>query len=388
MDDLIRMVKSGCGHDGFLQWLHILVLMDDTVLLATTRYNMLRKISLLQAYCREYGMKINQSKTKFFAIHGKGEDLDPMVIDELVVEPCDMYIYLGSPFTSDGSTSSAVRAHANSKMPHILKFVSFIRKNSDIPFNIKKRVFDAALMSTLLYGCESWVGADLKPMTKLYNWGLKTLLGVRRSTCNDVCYVESGYPPLCDLVKYKQHKFFHTMWRDRAAYDDDPLSFVINMVTGSNTCTARSVREFLDNDIEYISVAMQRVIENIQNSDSSRRITYRDINPDFSIHSVYREKHVINETHRLAFTQFRVSGHSLACETGRWNRRGRGRLPLDQRLCACGQIQTERHVTQVCALSQSIREKYNFVELETLFSNTFTAEITCKIIYEILSIYP
>ena len=45
-----------------------------------------------------------------------------------------------------------------------------------------------------------WVGADMKPMLKLYNWGLKTLLGVRRSTCNDVCCVESGYMPL-DLVE-------------------------------------------------------------------------------------------------------------------------------------------------------------------------------------------
>ncbi len=134
VDDLIRIIKEGCGHDGFLKWLHILVLMDDTVLLATTRNNMIKKISLLQNYCHEYGMVINQSKTKFFVIHGSGTDSDPIVGNELVVQPCDMYIYLGSPFTSDGSTSSAVRAHANSRLPHVLKFVSFIRENNDIPF--------------------------------------------------------------------------------------------------------------------------------------------------------------------------------------------------------------------------------------------------------------
>ena len=33
-------------------------------------------------------------------------------------------------------------------------------------------------------------------MVKFYNWCLKKLFGVRKSTCNDVCYVESGYPPL------------------------------------------------------------------------------------------------------------------------------------------------------------------------------------------------
>ncbi len=62
VNDLIRLIKEGCGHDGFLQWLHILVLMDDTVLLSTTRANIMRKVSFLQDYCTEYGMKVNQSK--------------------------------------------------------------------------------------------------------------------------------------------------------------------------------------------------------------------------------------------------------------------------------------------------------------------------------------
>ncbi len=66
VDEIIKIIKGGCSPDGFLQWLYILVLMDDTVLMATTRCNMMKKISLLQDYCSEYGMLINQSKTKFF----------------------------------------------------------------------------------------------------------------------------------------------------------------------------------------------------------------------------------------------------------------------------------------------------------------------------------
>ncbi len=210
VDDLIRMIKEGCERDGFLLWLHVLVLMDDTVLLATTRPNMLKKLDILRRYCTEYGMKINQIKTKFFVISGSEADSEPLVVNDLVVNSCHLYIYLGSPFTSDGCISSAVKAHANAKTCHVLKYVSFVTKNNDVPFIVKKRVFDACLMSTLIYGCESWVCSDLKPVIKLYNWCLKQLLGVRRTTCNDVCYVESGYPPLQDLVKYRQHKYFFT----------------------------------------------------------------------------------------------------------------------------------------------------------------------------------
>ncbi len=66
VDESVKTIKGGCSPDGFFQWLHILVLMDDTVLMSTTRYNMMKKIPLLQDYCSEYGMVINQSKTKFF----------------------------------------------------------------------------------------------------------------------------------------------------------------------------------------------------------------------------------------------------------------------------------------------------------------------------------
>ncbi len=87
--------------------------------------------------------------------NGEEGDKEALVRNGLVVEQCDTYVYLGSPFTSDGSVPSAIRAHTRLKMPHILKFVAFISKNNDVPFAVKKRVFDAALMSSILYGCES-----------------------------------------------------------------------------------------------------------------------------------------------------------------------------------------------------------------------------------------
>lgn len=59
MDGLIRTIKEGNICDGFLQWLHLLVVMDDMVLLSTSRNGMLRKFNQLQNYSMEYGMVIN-----------------------------------------------------------------------------------------------------------------------------------------------------------------------------------------------------------------------------------------------------------------------------------------------------------------------------------------
>ncbi|MPC90304.1 hypothetical protein E2C01_085281 [Portunus trituberculatus] len=75
---------------------------------------------------------------------------------------------------------------------------------------------------------------------------------------------------------------------------------------------------------------------------------YNTINPHYSVHDIYTTKIGENEFDRVSWTRLRINGHSLAVEEGRWNRRGRGRLPMEERGCSCGQVQTQRHVTEHC----------------------------------------
>ena len=320
-------------------------------------------------------------------IHGTQEDNEAVHVDGLVIERCTRYIYLGSIFTADGSVSASVRAHADAKMPHVMKFISFLRKNNDIPFQVKKRVFDACLMSSILYGCESWLDADLKPVRKLYNWSLKNLLDVRLTTCNDVCYVEAGYPPLHALVKCKQRIFFSKMWSERQRMEDDPLTLAIKISMENRYQTRPYIAELLQTSTSDIDDGVREMKENISNSTSSKRVVYKQINPTLSVHPVYKSRTRINERYRVAFTRFRVSAHSLAVEVGRWNRRGRGRLPLEERLCVCGEIQTEVHVVEQCTLTQHLRNAHGFCNILDLFSDTYNDNERCFILYKILDVY-
>ena len=61
---LIRNVKVKCQSERFIEWLQILMFMDDTVLLSVTRENMCRKLKILCDYCDEYGMRVNNEKKK------------------------------------------------------------------------------------------------------------------------------------------------------------------------------------------------------------------------------------------------------------------------------------------------------------------------------------
>ena len=105
------------------------------MLLATTRAAMLSKITILYEFGNEYGMKVNLAKTKFLVINGGAGDADPLRVNDLIVEHCN--VYLGRHFTCDGSVSAAVKLHAQNKLCQ----VSIIRKNNDVPFIVKKDIF-------------------------------------------------------------------------------------------------------------------------------------------------------------------------------------------------------------------------------------------------------
>ena len=53
-------------------------------------------------------MIINEHKTKLMVINGTNVDRQPISSNNLTIKHCDKYIYLGSPFTADGSLAPSI----------------------------------------------------------------------------------------------------------------------------------------------------------------------------------------------------------------------------------------------------------------------------------------
>ena len=98
---------------------------------------------------------------------------------------------------------------------------------------------------------------------------------------------------------------------------------------------------------------MYRVHSIILRSSSTRRMSYRILNPSLVVHEVYSSLEV-KENERIAFTRFRLSSHHLAFEMGRWSR-----IPVENRLCPCGAIQSDAHVMLRCPYTQVARDAVN-----------------------------
>ena len=59
IDYMVRMIKRSVGNYGFLGLLLVLLLMDDAVIMATSREMYLKKLEVVYEFCCESGMKIN-----------------------------------------------------------------------------------------------------------------------------------------------------------------------------------------------------------------------------------------------------------------------------------------------------------------------------------------
>ena len=95
-------------------------------------------------------------------------DKSDIISEVLTVQYVCSYIYLGLPITEDGDYASCLWIHTKEKSKHVLKFNSFINKNTDTPYKIKKHVAEACILSTMLYACETWFCDTVQKIETLY----------------------------------------------------------------------------------------------------------------------------------------------------------------------------------------------------------------------------
>jgi hypothetical protein len=368
VNDLVRNLKERCPPDDFLGWLHALMLMDDTVLLATSRERAIEKLQVLHNFCADSGMMINEDKTKFMVVNGDDREKEKLETQGLCVKNCDAYTYLGCIFTQDGKTTSAVEAQCKSKWPHVAKFEAFVKKNCDCPFALKETVFSAALTSAILYGMESWLSnAAIETARPMYMQCIRLLLGVRKTTAGDLCLIEAHQPSLSQLVKVSQKRTFEKLILERENLDDDPFGHVWRIVRNARTPCAKYILSLLNYNAEEES---RRLNQKILSSTRTKYLTYRTwMNPELKKHPMYSDKNVA-EYQRLTMTRFRLSSHCLEIEKGRWTRK-----PREERLCpSCRVVQDEQHALKDCQLNSSTRQRLGNVDLR--LPHVFTTEPT------------
>ena len=292
-------------------------------------------------------------------------------------------MYLGNIFTSDGKTDSSLKAHLESKNKELNKLLIFFATNYDAPFSVKKKVLEAAFMSCILYGCEAWLNVPLKMAETMYMKAVKALLGVRITTPNDLCLIESGLKPLKSLVLKRQSKFFKKMLEARSDMTDDPFMHAFGITRDMNSTMWKYIESVMDADDNFVENGMADIKEGVQNQPltATKFQTYRSLNPTLDVHPLYTASTpTIPDYLRIEFTRYRLSSHRLRVEIGRWSR-----TPPEERVCSCGTgIQDEPHIFQ-CPLVEELFQTHekSFSSPADFFSGTDIDDL--KLLHKVLN---
>ena len=382
MNEFIDIVRQQCVHEQIIEVLHILLHADDTAVLSTNRSLFIRKCDVLLAAFKDKKVSLNLGKSGFLVINPqKPDDRQDIKLESGYLSYRSSYVYLGAIFSDGGVVAKDLDVHVSERQKSVfLKLSNFIRNNPAAPITVKKKILNSCLNASLLYGCETWSSASLRAVETLYRKAIKITFGMRNNTPNEIIFIESGLIELkCEVYK-RQFKFWEK-----------------TMLTANNdyhTVTARIIIRAIEKNIQYI-----RHYKKLNNNFASanecfnfykksfedklkRSITdktrvhsysaldeYKLLNPNLKTPEMnIRTQCIINEMDRQTLTKYRSGSHMLKMATGYFQR-----IPIEERLCTCGELQTLEHVVLHCRTTALLRLNGSPDSLHSFFEDENSA---------------
>ena len=190
-----------------LEKLHILVHADDLTVVALSRDLMMKKIKISLSYCRINDIKIQESKCKFIVINGKDDDRNPIpFVDGSTIKVSNNLDILGV-FISENNKEDNTN-HMKKRYHNVIKFCNYLKENKYAPLCVKLKVLDSCVISTLLYGCETFGNSIPDGLEEIYFKLVKAAMGVRSNVPNYLSIIEAGMLPLKSLIWSRQLNYF------------------------------------------------------------------------------------------------------------------------------------------------------------------------------------
>ena len=181
---------------------------DDIVLLASRYVDIQDKTDVMAEKANRIGLDVNIDKTKVIRMHTRVNQ--PVQLYGEDIEDVEEFLYLGSIMSTDGSSDAEVKARL-AKARHSFRTLRNFWKNGNISQNTKLRIFKTNVLSTLLYGAESWKITETV-LRKLEVFQRKCLRSILRIfwpnvISNDDLYTRTHFLPLTDVILKKRWRW-------------------------------------------------------------------------------------------------------------------------------------------------------------------------------------
>ena len=129
---------------------------DDVMMLAEKSEDMERNLTEMKKAMDNWGMKIHWGKTKVMMVSRTGDDCKCMNVDGQDIAQVEEMKYLGVMLSASGRCDDEIeqRIGAAANVVGAMRKQVLVRR--ELKKSTKLRVYNAMVLPTLLYGCETW----------------------------------------------------------------------------------------------------------------------------------------------------------------------------------------------------------------------------------------
>lgn len=314
-------------------------------------------------------INLQPSKCAFLVTNSVNFDQLPIIINNQEIPYCDSQLYLGSFICASGNINDHVKGDLKNRMKSVIKYYAFLRRNTFLPLSYKLKVLESCIVSSLIYNSETWGNANIDKLEIIYRKMLKTTLGIKISTCNELPYIELNVPTIKSKIYKKQLKFWHSI---QELENDDPVKIACQAAQQSQL---EFIKHYQNLDTKYtINNITELSIDEIRNSirlkasqNKTKYVTYLKINPSLEKSNIYTSYTPWSKLQYMI--KLRTISHDLIDEIGR-----RKNIPKELRICHCQKsTETEEHFLLYCESYNDIRFKYGIanIELKNILNENF-----------------
>jgi hypothetical protein len=182
---------------------------DDIALLENSWTGMVELTSRVEKEAETIGLRINADKTKLMVIGECGETRRVQAGGK-AIEEVEEFCYLGSVIAKDGSCDKDIKTRLG-KANSIFGRLNNIWRNKRLNYKIKIRLYEALVMTTLLYGAETWpmTVVNMKRLEAAHHRWQRKILGIvwRDKIRNEEVRRRTGMEKLEDIIKKRRLKW-------------------------------------------------------------------------------------------------------------------------------------------------------------------------------------
>ena len=169
-------------------------------------------------YCGIGGLRMNAKKTESMVI-GKDTSQHPLpkertlsiTVDGNPVKQVTQFTYLGATISSDGKLDKEISVRIG-KATGAFNQLNNVWKNQNISIKNKMRIYVAAVLTILTYGCEVWNTTQIqnRRLETFHQYCLRRILRVRwfHKVRNEVVLERASISALADMVATKRLRWF------------------------------------------------------------------------------------------------------------------------------------------------------------------------------------